>query len=124
MGAEIIDTHVEVSLIEDKTGKFEKGAIKVATINAFKDAYSKARPIKLEPVMELTVIVPDEFTGEVIGDLNARGSKIVDIAKEDNSSKIKAHSLLSKLFGYATDLRTLTKGKGEFSMIFYRFDVL
>ncbi len=124
IGAEIIDTEVNVTLIEDKTGKYEKGAFKVATINAFKEAYSKADPIKLEPIMEVIVIVPDEYTGEVIGDLNARGAKILDIIKEENSTKIKAYSYLSKLFGYATDLRTLTKGKGEFSMIFNRYDKL
>ena len=124
IGSEVIDTEVIVSLIEDKTGKYERGALKVAAINAFKEAYLKAEPIKLEPVMEITIIVPDESTGEVIGDLNARGAKVIDIIKEENVSKIKAYSLLSKLFGYATVLRTLTKGKGEFSMIFYRYDVM
>ena len=124
IGSEVIDTEVVVSLIEDKTGKYEKGALKVAAINAFKEAYLKAEPIKLEPVMEVSIVVPDESTGEVIGDLNARGAKVIDIIKEENVSKIKAYSLLSKLFGYATVLRTLTKGKGEFSMIFYRYDVI
>ena len=124
IGSEVIDTEVIVSLIEDKTGKYERGALKVAAINAFKEAYLKAEPIKLEPVMEITIVVPDESTGEVIGDLNARGAKVIDIIKEENVSKIKAYSLLSKLFGYATVLRTLTKGKGEFSMIFYRYDVM
>ncbi len=124
IGAEIIDTEVAINLIEDKTGKFEKGALKVAAINAFKEAYEKGNPIKLEPIMEVTIIVPDECTGEVIGDLNARGAKVIDVKKEESSTKIKAYSYLSRLFGYATNLRTLTKGKGEFSMIFYRYDVI
>ena len=124
IGAEIIDTEVNVTLIEDKTGKFEKGALKIATMNAFKEAYLNANPIKLEPIMEVTIIVPDESTGEVIGDLNAKGAKIIDIIKDENVTQIKAYSSLSKLFGYATTLRTLTKGKGEFSMIFYRYDVI
>jgi len=124
IGAEIIDTEVVINLIEDKTGKYEKGALKVAAINAFKEAYQKAGPIKLEPIMEVTVIVPDECTGEVIGDLNSRGAKVIDVVKEDFSTRIKAYSYLSRLFGYATDLRTLTKGKGEFSMLFYRYDVI
>ncbi len=123
-GSEIIDTKVVIKLIEDKTGKFEKGAFKVATINAFKEAFLKAEPIKLEPVMDITVIVPDEFTGEVIGDLNARGAKVKDIIKEETSTSIIAEAYLSKLFGYATELRTLTKGKGEFSMIFNRYDLI
>ena len=124
IGAEIIDTKVTINLIEDKTNKFEKGAFKVAAINAFKEAYLKAEPIKLEPVMDLTVIVPDEFTGDVIGDLNARGAKIKEIIKEENHTIITANSYLSKLFGYATDLRTLTKGKGEFTMTFNRYDTI
>ncbi len=124
IGAEIIDTEVVINLIEDKTGRYEKGALKVAAINAFKEAYQKAGPIKLEPIMEVTVIVPDECTGEVIGDLNSRGTKVIDVVKEDFSTRIKAYSYLSRLFGYATDLRTLTKGKGEFSMLFYRYDVI
>ncbi len=124
IGAEIIDTEVIINLIEDKTGKYEKGAFKVAAINAFKEAYQKAGPIKLEPIMEVAVIVPDECTGEVIGDLNSRGAKVIDVVKEDFSTRIKAYSYLSRLFGYATDLRTLTKGKGEFSMLFYRYDVI
>ncbi len=124
IGAEIIDVKVEIKLLEDKTQKFERGAFKVATINAFKEAYMKASPIKLEPVMEITINIPDEYTGEVISDLNSRGAKVIDILKEENGTIIKAYSYLSSLFGYATELRTLTKGKGEFSMVFNRYDTI
>ena len=123
-GAPVIDTKIVVKKIFDKTSKYEKGTFKVATINAFKEAYLKAEPILLEPIMDVTLIVPDEYTGDVIGHLNSKKAKILNVESIGDKSKIVCDAYLSSLFGFTTTLRSLTKGKGSFTMKFKRYDRL
>ena len=83
---------------------------------AFKDAMRKADPIITEPIMKVAVIVPDEYLGDVIGDLNARRGQIQGMEARPGAQQIDALVPLSEMFGYATDLRSRTQGRGQYSM--------
>ena len=96
-------------------------AFKIAGSMAFKDAAQKAVPALLEPIMSLVVISPDEYLGDIVGDLNARRGKIVEMDVSGGSRIIKGYVPLSEMFGYATNLRTLTQGRGIFSMEFSEY---
>jgi elongation factor G len=97
-------------------------AFKIAGSLAFKDAASKASPILLEPVMSLVVISPDEYLGDIVSDTRARRGKIEEMDMRGGSRVIKAYVPLAEMFGYATTLRTLTQGRGVFSMEFFQFE--
>ncbi|MGQ9508312.1 MAG: elongation factor G [Thermodesulfobacteriota bacterium] len=97
-------------------------ALKIAASHALQEGCRKAHPILLEPMMEVHIIIPEEFMGEVIGDLKARKSSVESITPKGKVIFIKAISPLTKMFGYSTDLRSLTQGRGTFSMQFSRYD--
>ena len=97
-------------------------ALKIASSNALREGCRKAQPVLMEPMMEVTIIVPEEFMGEVVGDLKARRSSVEAITPKGKVTMIKAISPLTRLFGYSTDLRSLTQGRGTFSMQFSRYD--
>lgn len=96
-------------------------AFKVASIAAFREAYDKSRPIILEPIMKLEVSVPEEFQGVAIGQVNQRRGLIVGTASDAGYVVVESEVPLSEMFGYSTDLRSVTQGKGEFSMEFLRY---
>ncbi len=96
-------------------------AFKIAASHAFKDAAKKAAPTILEPIMNLEVIAPDEYLGDIVGDLNSRRGKVVEMSFRGNSRLITAFVPLSEMFGYAGILRTMTQGRGIFSMEFYEY---
>jgi elongation factor G len=83
---------------------------------AFKDAMKKADPVLLEPLMKVTVIVPDEYMGGVIGDLNSRRGMVQGTESENGTDRITAQVPLSEMFGYATDMRSITQGRGQYVM--------
>ena len=91
-------------------------AFKIAGSMAFKEAMRKADPVILEPIMKVAVIVPDEYMGDVIGDLNSRRGQIQGMEALNGSQQINAFVPLSNMFGYATDLRSKTQGRGQYSM--------
>ncbi|GAB1402550.1 elongation factor G [Elusimicrobiota bacterium] len=91
-------------------------AFKIAGSMAFKDACKKASPIILEPIMKTEVVVPEDYMGDVIGDLNSRRGKIVNMDSKNKVQHIKANVPLSEMFGYSTTLRSLTQGRGNYSM--------
>ncbi len=97
-------------------------AFRVAANMAFKQAFLKAEPILLEPIMKTEVLVPEEFTGDVIGDLNARQGKIAQIVSKGSTQVLTANVPLSKMFGYSTALRSASQGRGTFSMQFSHYD--
>jgi len=97
-------------------------AFKIAGSLAFKDAASKASPVLLEPVMSLVVISPDEYLGDIVSDIRARRGKIEEMDMRGSSRVVKAYVPLAEMFGYATTLRTLTQGRGVFSMEFFQFE--
>ena len=99
-------------------------AFTIAASQAFKKAMSQASPVLLEPVMKVEIIVPEEYMGEVIGDVNSRRGKIDGIEPKGGSQVIKGFVPLSEMFGYATDLRSHTQGRGTYSMEFSHYNAL
>ena len=91
-------------------------AFKIAGSMAFKEAMRKADPTLLEPIMKVCVIVPDEYMGDVIGDLNARRGQIQGYEMRSGAQQIDAFVPLAEMFGYATDLRSRTQGRGQYTM--------
>lgn len=96
-------------------------AFKIAASMAFKDAVRRAGPIILEPVMSVEVVVPEEFIGGVIGDLSSRRGKIIGTELRGGLQAIKAEAPLAEMFGYATNLRSMTEGRGTFTMEFSHY---
>jgi elongation factor G len=91
-------------------------AFKIAGSMAFKEAMKKASPVILEPIMKVAVIVPEEYMGDVIGDINSRRGQIQGMEHRPGAQQINAFVPLSEMFGYATDLRSKTQGRGQYSM--------
>ena len=94
----------------------------IAGSMAFKDAMQKAGAILLEPIMKVDVTMPEEYMGDVIGDINSRRGRIEGIDDVGNGKIVKAHVPLAEMFGYATDLRSSTQGRGNFSMFFEKYE--
>ena len=97
-------------------------AFKIAGSMAIKEGVKRSKPIILEPVMKVEVIVPDEYMGDVMGDLNSRRGKILGMHERSGAQVIDAHVPLAGMFGYATDLRSMTQGRGLFTMIFSSYE--
>ena len=97
-------------------------ALKIASSNALREGCRKAQPVLMEPMMEVSIIVPEEFMGEVVGDLKARKSSVEAITMKGKITMIKAITPLTRMFGYSTDLRSLTQGRGTFTMQFSHYD--
>jgi elongation factor G len=97
-------------------------AFKVAGSLAFRDAMPKANPVLLEPVFKIEVLTPDEYMGDVIGDLNARRGRVESIDMRGNIQAIRGFAPLSQMFGYATDLRSKTQGRGLYTMQFSHYE--
>jgi elongation factor G len=97
-------------------------AFKIAGSMAFKEATKNAKPVILEPVMNVEVVTPEEYMGDVIGDLNARRGKIQNIERRGNVQLIKAMTPLAEMFGYATGLRSKTQGRATYTMQFSRYE--
>ena len=91
-------------------------AFSIAGSMAFKDAMKKADPVIMEPIMKVDVVVPDEYMGNVIGDLNSRRGAIQNQESTDGTARVTAMVPLSEMFGYATDLRSKTQGRGQYTM--------
>ncbi len=97
-------------------------AFKMATSMAFKDGFIKAKPTILEPIARAEVVVPDDYTGDIMGDFNKRRGRILGMDKQDSKQKIIAEVPLAEMFEYPTDLRSITQGRGEFTMQFDRYE--
>jgi elongation factor G len=113
------------AILEDarfKEGVSSELAYKIAAATALREGCQKAHPVLLEPIMAIEVVVPNEFVGEVIGNLNARGGKVDMIDAKGMISLIDAKVPLKPMFGYTTSLRSLTQGRGSFSMHFSHYD--
>ena len=96
-------------------------AFSQAAIGAFKQAYKKAAPVILEPIMKVSVEGPSEFQGNVMGSINQRRGIILSNTEDGAASTIEAEVPLAEMFGYATTLRSLTQGKAEFTMEFSKY---
>ena len=97
-------------------------AFKIAASMAFKDGAKKATPALLEPIMKVEVLVPEEFMGDVIGDLNSRRGKILNLEARAGIQVINAEVPLAQMFGYSTDLRSKTQGRANYTMEFLKYE--
>lgn len=122
MGYPIID--VETALLDVEINEMYSGemAFRIASAMAFRNAFEKADPVLLEPIMKAEILIPEEFMGEVIGDLNARQGKLEQITTKGPIQVLTASVPLSKMFGYSTSLRSVSQGRGTFTMHFSHYD--
>src|ERR671925_504302 len=97
-------------------------AFKVAGSMAFKNAMERAKPKLLEPVMAVEVVTPEEYLGDVMGNLNSRRGRVEHLEPRGNAQVVKAVVPLAEMYGYATDLRSMTQGRAEFTMQFERYE--
>jgi elongation factor G len=97
-------------------------AFKIAGSMGFKEGAAKAGPVLLEPMMAVEVVVPEEYMGDVIGDINSRRGKVMSMDSRGGAQVINAHVPLSSMFGYATDLRSATQGRATYTMVFDHYE--
>ena len=97
-------------------------AFHIAGSMAFKDAMKKGNPVLLEPIMKVEVVMPEQYMGDVIGDLNSRRGRIESMEDVGNGKKVTAYVPLAEMFGYSTDLRSRTQGRGNYSMFFEKYE--
>jgi len=122
MGYPVLDTETSLLDVRIHDTYSDPMAFKIAAGMAFQNAFRKADPILLEPIMEAEILVPEEFMGDVIGDLNTRQGKISQITSKGPVQVLTASVPLSKMFGYSTSLRSVSQGRGNFSMQFSHYD--
>ena len=101
---------------------FARLTLKMAAYEGFRKACQEAHPVLLVPIMSLTVTMPNEFMGEIIADLHGRKCQIVNISAKEKITVIRANAPLTKMFGYSTDIRSLSQGRASFSMYFSHYD--
>jgi elongation factor G len=120
-GYELIDVDVTVDkvILDDRT---TAQGLKIASQMALQEAALKSGVVQLEPVMDLDALSPEEYIGDVVGDLSSRKASIEGVEIKGKFHQVKAYVPLSKTFGYSTALRSLTRGRGSFSMRFHGFD--
>jgi elongation factor G len=121
-GYPVVDVRVE--LVEGSYHDVDSSeiAFKVAGSMAFKEAMKRAKPMLLEPVMAVEVVTPEEYLGDVMGNLNSRRGRVEHLEPRGNAQAIRAVVPLSEMFGYATDLRSMTQGRATFTMQFDRYE--
>ena len=115
-GYNVVDVKVELYDGSYHEVDSSEMAFKIAGSMAFKSAMKKADPVLLEPIMKVTVITPEEYLGDVIGDLNSRRGMIQSMEADNGVQRVIAHVPLSEMFGYATDMRSKTQGRGQYVM--------
>jgi elongation factor G len=96
-------------------------AFKIASLQAFREGYAKAKPVILEPVMKVEVSAPEEFQGAIVGGLNQRRGVILNTESVEGFAVVAAEVPLSEMFGYSTIVRSATQGKAEFTMEFAKY---
>jgi elongation factor G len=97
-------------------------AFKIAGSMGFKEACRKAKPVLLEPVMDVEVVTPEEYMGAIVGDLNSRRGRILSLEARGSSQVIRANVPLGQMFGYATEMRSMTQGRATYTMQFARYE--
>lgn len=115
---------VKVAIVDGSYHEVDSSelAFKIAGSMGFKEACRKAEPALLEPMMRLEVVTPDEFMGDVMGDMNSRRGKIEGMEQRGNTQVVKGHVPLAEMFGYATALRSLTQGRAQHTMTFAYYE--
>jgi elongation factor G len=120
-GYPVVDVKVILTKAQTTESQFSDMAFRVAAAMAFRKGCQKAHPVLLEPIMQLEIIVPDDFLGEVIGDLNSRKGKIEKITSRKKIQQVRAIAPLSMMFGYSTALRSASQGRATFTMHFSHY---
>ncbi|MBS3994519.1 MAG: elongation factor G, partial [Alkaliphilus sp.] len=115
---EVVDIKVELYDGSYHEVDSSEMAFKIAGSMAVKEAMKKAKPALLEPYFRIEVVVPEEYMGDVIGDINSRRGRIEGMEARAGAQVIRGHVPLSEMFGYATDLRSKTQGRGTYTMTF------
>jgi elongation factor G len=115
-GYEVVDCHVDIIDGSSHDVDSNENAFKMAAIFAVKDALKKAKCIMMEPIMAVEAITPEDYQGDIMGDINRRRGKITAIDSRNNMSIVKAEVPLSEMFGYSTTIRTLSSGRASYSM--------
>ncbi|MCL4310093.1 MAG: elongation factor G [Actinobacteria bacterium] len=115
---------VKVTLVDGSYHEVDSSemAFRIAGSMALKEAANKGKPVLLEPVMEVEVVTPEEYMGDVIGDLNSRRGRIEGMEPRGNAQIIRAHVPLASMFGYATDLRSISQGRAQYTMQFENYE--
>ena len=121
-GFPVTDVKIYIHDASFNNPEFARLTLKMAAYEAFRDACLQAGPILLVPIMSLTVTVPNEFLGDIIGDLNARKSQVTNLVNNDKITVVQANAPLTKMFGYSTDVRSLSQGRASFTMYFSHYD--
>jgi elongation factor G len=121
-GYPVVDVKIELTDGSYHDVDSSEMAFKIAGSMAWKTAMGKAKPKLLEPVMAVEVVTPDEYLGDVMGDLNSRRGRVEGLEPRGNAQAIRAHVPLATMFGYATDLRSTTQGRATFTMQFDRYE--
>ena len=122
MGYPVVDVDAVIVDIAQKETGASALALRVGAAMACKECLSKGGAFLLDPIMTVEIFVPEQFMGEVIGDLNARSGKVENIENRAANMVIQAIVPLAKMFGYSTSLRSVTQGRGTFTMQFSHFD--
>jgi elongation factor G len=122
MGYPVVDVEASAVAANTRESQGTELAFQVSAAMACKEALSAGRPFLLDPIMKVELFVPDEFMGDVIGDLNSRSGKVESIQPKMGVQEIRAIVPLARMFGYSTSLRSATQGRGNFSMHFSHFD--
>jgi elongation factor G len=121
-GNEVVDVKVSLEAFGSDIASMTSLGVKVSASQACKEACEKASPILLEPFMTVELVVPEEFVGEVIADLNSRHGRLEQVTPKGKTSMLKAIVPLATMFGYSTSLRSLTQGRGIFTMQYSHYD--
>ncbi|MBW2650067.1 MAG: elongation factor G, partial [Deltaproteobacteria bacterium] len=121
-GYPIVDVIIKITGGSFKEADATELGYRIAASTAFLNGCSRAKPVLLEPIVTVDIITPGEFMGEVIGNINSRKGEVESINHKDPVSEIKARVPLKQMFGYSTDLRSVTQGRGTFSMQFLKHD--
>ena len=121
-GYPVVDLHVNITDGSSHDVDSNENAFKMAAIFAMKDAFKRARPILLEPIMDVEVTTPEEYQGDIMGDLNRRRGQIQEMGTKGNVAIVNAKVPLAEMFGYSTDVRTISSGRASFVMTPASFD--
>ncbi len=123
-GYEVVDVHINLYDGSYHDVDSSEMAFKLAASMAFKEAMKKGAPVLLEPVFKVEVVVPEEYVGDVVGDINSRRGQLEGMDVVAGAQVIRAFVPLANMFGYATDLRSKSQGRGNYTMLFDHFEPL
>jgi elongation factor G len=122
LGYPMVDVSVTLESAAGRDGESTDVAFKIAAYEAVKDALRKAKVILLEPYMKVTIETPEQYMGDIIGNLNSRRGRVINMEMRDDIRVIECHAPLSDMFGYSTQLRSLSQGRATFTMELLHYD--